>query len=76
MTFQEALNLKRELSSQTSSKIYRVCPNPKTDEKGYIKYLLDIKSFNLTDDDAKKYTDGINFDIFIGGKEVLRHIKI
>lgn len=76
MTFQEALSEKIKLSSQTSSKIYRVCPNPKSDSKGYDNYIIDINKFNLSDEDAKKYTSTNDFGIFEGMKEALRHIKI
>lgn len=76
MTFEEALGQKLILNSTVSSKIYRVCPNPQSDSKGYNNYILDIKNISLTDEDAKKYSSNKDFDVFEGGKQSLPHIKI
>ncbi|MCD8401370.1 hypothetical protein G1K66_12285 [Tenacibaculum finnmarkense] len=76
MTFQEALSEKIELAKSVSSKIYRVCPSPKSDSEGYKRYIVDIRELNLTDEDAKRYTSTNDFYVFEGRKEALRHIKI
>lgn len=76
MTYEEALQLRIKMSDITSSKIYRVCPNPLTDKKGYINYVLDTKTKNLKDSDAKLYTDSNDFDVVECSKEAVPHIKI
>jgi hypothetical protein len=34
MTYQEALSKVNEFNSEVSSKVYYVCPNPRTDKEG------------------------------------------
>ena len=69
MIFEQALKIKTEFSEGVSSKIYRVCPNPKTDFRGYNEYLVALKEFkNLTDEDAKKYSTNSDFEILEGNK--------
>lgn len=69
MTFEKALKIKDEFSEEVSSKLYRVCPNPKTDFKGYNEYLVALQELkNLTDEDAKKYSTNSDFEILEGNK--------
>ncbi|WP_299242983.1 hypothetical protein [uncultured Aquimarina sp.] len=67
MTFDEALKIKIENSQRDLSKIYRICPNPKTDSNGYIKFIRDIKMNNkLTDKDAFYYSNNSDFEVLEG----------
>ncbi len=67
MTFEQALKIKLEHNSEVSSKSYRVCPNPKTDTKGYNDFMAELqKSRTLTDKDAKKYSTNMDFEILEG----------
>jgi hypothetical protein len=67
MTFEQAINIKLEHSKEVSSKSYRVCPNPKTDFKGYNNFMTDLKELKkMTDEDAKKYSINSDFEILEG----------
>ena len=67
MTFEQALKIKLEHNNGVSSKSYRICPNPKTDSKGYNDFMAELrKSRNLTDEDAKKNSTNMDFEILEG----------
>ncbi|AXT62296.1 hypothetical protein D1816_18650 [Aquimarina sp. AD10] len=67
MTFEQALKIKLEYSNGVSSKSYRVIPNPKTDSKGYNKFMTDLcEDKDFTDEDAKKYSTNSDYNVLEG----------
>lgn len=64
MTYEKAQNeLKKWSITKNPQKLY-ICPNPKTDEKGYTHFLAVLKQENYPSFfDPKKYSNNNDFNI-------------